>query len=266
MQNGGTSKPTGPIVAAIGGVLLALGSVMTWATASLNIDAFKTAIAQALGVDPSQIPIGSVPSTSKSFAGTSGSDGKIALVCGIIVLLLALVAWARPQFRVPVGVLAIVGGLVGGGLAVYDISKKGDIIAGAKETAAPALAQLGLPSSILDSAFKVSLGIGIYLCVVAGVLAVVGGLMILMQKSAAPVAASGGMATGSAAPPPPSDMGFGASPAAHAPPPSMPAAPAGEATEPLDQPTAPTEPPATPEDEMPPTPPDAGTQEGPSSS
>jgi hypothetical protein len=34
MQNGGTKKPTGPIVAAIGGVLLALGSVMTWATAA----------------------------------------------------------------------------------------------------------------------------------------------------------------------------------------------------------------------------------------
>jgi hypothetical protein len=204
-----------------------------------------------------------VPSTSKSFAGTSGSDGKIALVCGIVVLLLALVVWARPQFRVPVGVLAIVGGLVGGGLALYDISKKGDIVAGAKETAAPALAQLGLPSSILDSAFKVSLGIGIYLCVVAGVVAVVGGLMILMQRSPAPVAASEGMSGGFTAPPPPSDMGFGGSPVA---PPSMPAAPAADATAPTDQPTAPPEPTAPSGDETPPSPPDGGTQEGPSSS
>jgi len=209
VQNGGTNRPTGPIVAAIGGGLLALGSVMTWATASLNLDAFKTAIANALGIDPSQIPVSGVQ-TSKSFAGTSGSDGKVVLVCGIVVLLVALAVWARPQFRVPVGILAIVGGLVGGGFALYDIGKKGDIIAGAKDAAAPALAQVGLDTSILDQVFKVSLGIGIYLCVVAGAVTIVGGLLILTRKGVTASPAMAGTSSSFEPPPPPADMGFGA--------------------------------------------------------
>jgi hypothetical protein len=241
MQNGVSSKPTGPVLAGIGGVLLAIGAVLTWATASLDITAF----AQALGIDPSQIPAGSIQ-TSKSFAGTSGSDGKIALVCGIIVLLLAIGVWARGQLRVPFGILTIVGGLVGGGLALYDISKKGDIIASAKETAGPALAQLGIDPGILDSIFKVSLGIGIWICVVGGALAVVGGLLILMQKSAAP-AAAGGMSAGFT--PPPADAGFGTSSVtgSMSPPPAAPAAtmeapaeaPAAPVAEPAPEPMPP---------------------------
>lgn len=213
MGDRGTNTPIGPGLAAIGGVVLAVGSVLTWAKASVDLNAFAT----ALGIDPAQIPASAAAQTTKSFAGTSSTDGKIALACGIVAIVLALGAFARRELSKPFGGLTIVAGLVGGGFALYDISQKTNVIADAKATAGPSLAAAGIDPGILDKIFKVDLGIGIWLCVAGGALAVIGGVLLFMRGPAA-VPAMGGM---SSAPP---DSGFGSpgAPTMPTPAPSMP--------------------------------------------
>ena len=240
-QREGSGLPMAAMLAVAGGALLAIGSVLTWAKASLNLDVF----AQALGVDPAQLEGAVGAETSQVVSGTSTSDGKLALACGLVVVILGIVAYAKRDRWKILGVVTAIGGLVGGGIALYDISKKDDVISAAKETVGPTLASIGLDASILDDIFEVSLGIGIWVCVIGGIVAVSGGVMMMMSKSSATTPAMAGMPSGAVpeapapapvpAPMPVSDSGFGtssvagsmaaspAAPAAPAPPPEMPA-------------------------------------------
>ncbi len=236
-QRDGSGSPMAAMLAVAGGALLAIGSVLTWAKASLDLDAF----AQALGVDPAQLEGAVGAETSQVVSGTSTSDGKLALACGLVVVILGIVAYAKRDRWKILGVVTAIAGLVGGGIALYDISKKDDVISSAKEAVGPTLASIGLDASILDNIFKVSLGIGIWVCVIGGIVAVLGGLMMMMSKSSATTPAMAGMPSGAVpeapvpAPVPVSDSGFGtssvagsmaaspATPTAPAPPPEMPA-------------------------------------------
>lgn len=174
----------GPILGIVGGAMLVIGSLLTWATVSFNVEN----IANALGVDPSILPAESLG--SKSVTGTKVSDGKIALVCGIIVVLAAVILIAVAGARVLAAAVLMVGGLAGGGIALYDgINGKDDAIS----EGARAFTQAGLPGDV-KSFFNVSIGIGIWICVIGGIAAIVAGLMVLMQKgqTAAPAAMGGG--------------------------------------------------------------------------
>jgi hypothetical protein len=241
----------GAILAVVGGVLLAVGSVLTWAKASIDIEAF----AQALGVDPAQLQGAVGAETSKVVSGTSTSDGKLALVCGLVAVVLGVLAYSKRERWKVLGVVTMVAGVVGGGIALYDITKKDDVIAEAKEAVGPTLASIGLDASILDNIFKVSLGIGIWVCAIGGLVALVGGLMMMMNASSGVAPAMAGMSP--AAPASVPDSGFGTSSVAGsmAPPPPAPAAPA----------TAPPAPaPETPSDAMDPPSGDTGEPDAPS--
>ena len=88
--------------------------------------------------------------------------------------------------RQVVGIVILVGGAVGGGLALYDATiKKNDVI----DNAASAFASAGLPGELRDY-FSFSLGIGIWLCIAGGVVAIVAGIMAMMSRQA-PVAMAG---------------------------------------------------------------------------
>jgi hypothetical protein len=210
------------MLAVAGGVLLAVGSVLTWAKASLDLDAF----AQALGVDPAQLQAAVGVETSKTIAGTSTSDGKLALACGLVAVVLGVIAYLKKDKWKTLGVVTLIAGAVGGGIALYDVTKKDDVISEAKESVGPTLASIGLDSSILDNIFKVSLGIGIWICVIGGIVALLGGLMMMMHRSPVGVPAMDGMSSGGMAPA--SDSGFGTSSVAGsmAPPPLAPDTPA----------------------------------------
>ncbi len=201
---GDSGAPTGATLTAIGGVALAVGSVLTWAKVSLDLKAF----ADALGVDQSALA-GAVGQTTKSFAGTSSNDGKIALACGVVAIVVAVAAYMKRELWMTLGVLAIVAGVVGGGLALYDIGRKGSVLSDAKKSIAPSLTAAGIDPGILDTVFKVTLGIGIWLCAAGGVVAILGGLMLIMKRSAAQPAMAG--MPGGSVPPPMSDSGFGTS-------------------------------------------------------
>jgi hypothetical protein len=212
----------GAMLAVAGGVLLAIGSVLTWAKASIDLDAF----AKALGVDPAQLQGAVGAETSKVVSGTSTSDGKLALAAGLVAVILGVIAYSKRDRWKTLGGVTMVAGLVGGGIALYDITKKDDVIAEAKDAVGPTLASIGLDSSILDNIFKVSLGIGIWVCVIGGIVALLGGFMMMMNRSSVGAPAMAGMPSGAMAPA--SDSGFGTSSVAGsmAPTPPVPATPA----------------------------------------
>jgi Tryptophan-associated transmembrane protein (Trp_oprn_chp) len=168
------SPGAGSIMGLAGGALLIVGSVMTWASVSINVDN----LARALGVDPSAFPAGLLPG-KQSFAGTSSSDGKVALACGVLALVAALLV-IMAKSRTLAGAVLIIGGLVGGGFALYD-GVTGKDKAG--DAAVSALAGKGIPGDV-RSFFDITIGIGIWICVVGGVLAILAGIMIITRKPA----------------------------------------------------------------------------------
>jgi hypothetical protein len=142
--------PIGPVLALIGGALLAIGSFLAWAEVSGG------------GV-------------STSAAGIDGTDGWITLIAGLVAIAVGLVA-LRAGRRM-LAVLAIVAGLVGGGVGVYDaLTAEDSVLDAAAEEIAP---QFGASAEevrvLLDEAIdagqlSISISIGLYMVIVGGVL------------------------------------------------------------------------------------------------
>ena len=209
-----------PLILGIaGGFVLAIGSFLTWATVSVNFDA----LASALGIDPAQIPDSVRAQSTVSVTGWKGGDGKWTFFAGIVVLVFAALLITARNARL-FGILMVVGGAVGAGIALYDATIQKDNVL---NDAASTFAGAGLPGQVSDF-FSVSLGIGIWLCIIGGVVSVIGGIMAIMSGGANAPAMVDGM-TGAGVPPP-SDGGFGTSTVAGSmAPPPPPVAPMAEA-------------------------------------
>jgi hypothetical protein len=202
MENVESPSPsTSMILGIVGGIALAIGSFLTWVTVSVDFDK----IATALGIDPAQIPAAVRAQGTASVTGWKGGDGKWTLVAGIVVAAAAALLTMASSRRI-VGIVMIVGGAVGGGLALYDATiQKNDVI----DNVASTFSGIGLPGVLRDF-FSLSLGIGIWLCIGGGVVAIVAGVMAMTGRASS-VSVAAGIPTGSAPPPPPaSDTGFGA--------------------------------------------------------
>jgi hypothetical protein len=187
------------ILGIVGGIALAIGSFLNWATVSVDFDKIATAI----GIDPADVPPDVRAQGTVSVTGWKGGDGKWTLVAGVVVIVAAVLLSMASSRRV-VGVVMLVGGVVGGGLALYDATiQKNDAI----DNAASTFAGIGLPGQLRDY-FSISLGIGIYLCIAGGVVAIVAGIMAMTSKQ--PVVALSGDPAGFVPPPPTaSDSGAG---------------------------------------------------------
>ena len=238
-----TSRPMGPgaILGIIGGAALVIGSFLTWVTVSLDIAKF----AQILGVDASALQ-SATGSTTFSAAGTHG-DGKITLVVGLIAVVGAILVLVGAARKAGYAVVAVAG-VIGAGICVFEIASKSSQINDALSNAGPALAAAGISADTLKSVFNVSWGIGLWICLAGGVVALIGGIIGLMSKGgpetqSAPMAA--GPVMGS-----PVDSGFDApTPPVAPPPPTVPpvAPPSTDVTPPTittPPPTEPTPPPA----------------------
>jgi len=264
-----TSKPSaGAIVAIVGGIMLAIGSFLTWATVSVDTTALLNKLADTLGVSADQLQGVPTDSFSQSVSGWDGSDGKITLVVAIIIIIAAILMFAMPRIRKAMGVIVILAGLVGGGVAVYDATRVKDVANDAESAAASAagsgLDQLGLSADdIFDGVFDVTAGIGLWVCIAGGVVALVGGVLALRERpgastaamaattattstTAAPAAAG----TGFDAPPAPASTAL-TEPAPTAEPPPVAEPPPAPVAPPA--PTPPETPPATPAPAPPPT-------------
>jgi hypothetical protein len=153
--------PMVALFAIVGGALAAVGSFLAWASVS--------AAGQQV-----------------SAKGTDGSDGYITLVAGIILILygVARLTGNAMGTKKAMAVIAIVAGLVAGGVAVYDaVTAKERVLdeaasqvassAGVSKTAARAL----LDQAVASGQVNISLSFGIFVVIAGGVLGLAGGVM-----------------------------------------------------------------------------------------
>jgi hypothetical protein len=218
----GRSMPVGAILAIVGGALLAIGSFLSWATVS-------------------------GAGTEVSASGMDGSDGVVTLVAGILALACGLLAM-RAGRRV-LAIVAILAGLAGAGLGIYDaVTAKDSVLdAAADQVATQVGATPDEVRALLDDAIdagqlSISISVGLYVVIGGGLLALVGGFLMLGSRgttSAAPAEPAGfatvaspsptpsspPVATSSDPAPPFSGPGDVAPPAAPPAPPPPPAAP-----------------------------------------
>jgi hypothetical protein len=210
----GKASPAGPGLAAVGGLLVAVGSFLTWATLTIDATSFGG------------------QKESQSVQGFDASDGKISLAIGVILIVAGLIAMRSKAAggRRGMGVLAIIGGLAAIALGIFEVMDiKNDLDA--------LVTGLGLPDGVASH----STGIGLWIIIAGGVLGLVGGVMTMASAKAMPAAVTGFTAAppppGAAAPagamdapPPPAGAGSG---------PGVPPAPVPDAPAPTTQPEMP---------------------------
>jgi hypothetical protein len=219
------SKSPTTILGFIGGALLLIGSFLTWVTLTLDVNAFAT----LLGVEPSQLTAAGVTETTSN-TGLKTNAGKITLLAGIIVLVLAVLVAMGKRATKSAGIGMLVAGVIGTGAVLLNLATKDSQINTELDSIAPQLTALGITKEALKNVFELKWAIGIYICLIGGVLAIVAGIMAMRSPTeAAPVAVT------TSAP----AAGFGATP----PTPSAPLAPLAGTLPPSEL--------------MPPTPPDA---------
>jgi hypothetical protein len=206
----GKASSVGPVAAAVGGLLVVVGSFLTWATLTIDATSFGG------------------QKESQSVQGFDASDGKISLAIGVILIVAGLVAMRSKAAggRRGMGILAIVGGLAAIGLGIFEVMDiKNDLDA--------LVSGLGLPDGVASH----SIGIGLWIIIAGGLIGLVGGVLSMTSAKAMPAAAGTGFtpappapgamtpappAGSMDAPPPPAGAGSGPG----VPPPPVPEAPA----------------------------------------
>jgi hypothetical protein len=170
MANVETRGPSTPMILGIvGGVLLGIGSFLNWATVSVNFDA----ITAAIGVVP---PAEVRAQGTASVTGWDVGQGKWTFVTGVVVVI-ASALLVFPSSAQAVAFVVIFGGAVGGSMALYEATvgkdQRLDDLAG--------IFALTLPGS-LRQYFSVSIGVGLWLCIAGGVVAVVAGIIAMVRR------------------------------------------------------------------------------------
>lgn len=154
----GPSAPIAGTMAISGGALLAIGSFLAWAEMSGG-------------------------GTSVTASGIDGSEGWITLVCGLLVLFAGITLLRAGGTRA-IAIVAIVAGLVGWGVGLYDaltakdrvLDDKAEELAGQLGETAEAVRAL-LDQAIDAGELGISLSIGLYMVIAGGALGVAGGVL-----------------------------------------------------------------------------------------
>jgi hypothetical protein len=174
-----------------------VGSIMAWATTSLDMDVVARLVSGSLGVpvDAASLEAAGYRSSATQ-PGTASTAGKVTLVVGLLVATLGVVLIITRN----AAIFILIVGLVGGGVALANMLTMDDRVKGSAPTLAT---QLSVAGSVVDAgalrrAIHVSLHAGIWLCLLGGIGAVIAGLIGLMWRRSAPTMAEG-----------PADMGFG---------------------------------------------------------
>ena len=184
-STGRPSAPMAAILAIVGGALLAIGSFLTWAEVSGG-------------------------GTSVTATGIDGSDGWITLVCGSVVLVAGL-TFLRTGGKRAIAVFAILAGIIGGGLGLYDALTAEDRVLddAAEELATEFGGTKEEVRALLDEAIDsgqlgISLGVGLYMVIAGGALGIVGGILGLRvgPDTAVPMTSSAVAPEGAASIPP----------------------------------------------------------------
>ncbi|ODU24648.1 MAG: hypothetical protein ABT15_00035 [Pseudonocardia sp. SCN 73-27] len=141
------------IVTAVGGLLAIVGSFLPWVT--IRAGAFG----------------------SLSVAGIEG-DGIITLIVGVLILAVGILRLVKPSIPALVQRLPILFGLVVVAIGVY-------VIINLNSTMAAAGGAGGGIAADLAAALDISLGFGLIMTIVGGVVAIVGGVIVSKQRGPA---------------------------------------------------------------------------------
>jgi hypothetical protein len=200
-----TRASIGGILAIIGGALLAVGSFLPWAEVSWG-------------------------GTSVTAQGIDDSYGYFTLAAGSFALVVGIVM--RRGAKRELAVLAVLAGLVGGGVGLYEaLTIRDSVLDAAAEQLAPSFelsteqVRAALNQAIETGQLGLSISIGLYAVIAGGVVALVGGIVGLGGSPSEPAAAE----TSSVAPAAPAASDVGNAPSASSAPPTASAPPADEA-------------------------------------
>jgi hypothetical protein len=144
---------------------MAAGSLMSWAKVSIHLP--------VIGMDE-----------SVSVAGTKG-DGTITVVLAVVILILTAIAAFMAKGRW-MGWIITACAVIATGVGVWDWT---DIKSAGDEVIQGAQAATGgneEAMKMLADGIKVSTGLGLYLVLLGGVLALIGGVMLATKKSPPP--------------------------------------------------------------------------------
>lgn len=167
-------SPAAAVIGLVGGALVVIGSLISWFSISIN----TANLEKALGVDLSNVPQAAALSQTRTVRGTSTGDGKIMLAVGIVILVAALVILLTQVSRILIGIVLLAAGALGAGLGIIDATvQKND-----------ALDQLNSSlGSVLPVAasqiFNLDVGIGLWLCILGAIAAIVAGLMVFVGRA-----------------------------------------------------------------------------------
>lgn len=193
-----TRAPLGGILAIVGGSMLAIGSFLAWAEVSGG-------------------------GTSVTAKGVDGSDGYITLAAGLVCLVAGIVMMRGTKRAL--AILAILAGVVGGGIGLYDaLTAKDSVLDAAAEELAPSFGasteqvRAALDQAIDAGQLSVSISIGLYVVIAGGIVAIVGGIAGLRGSVSEPAGAAD--SSMSAPPPPLATTDVGDIPPAPTPPPA----------------------------------------------
>lgn len=197
-----TRASIGGILAIIGGALLAVGSFLPWAEVSWG-------------------------GTSVTAQGIDDSYGYFTLAAGSFALVVGIVM--RRGAKRELAVLAVLAGLVGGGVGLYEaLTIRDSVLDAAAEQLAPSFelsteqVRAALDQAIDTGQLSLSISIGLYAVIAGGVVALVGGIVGLGGSPSEPAASS-------VAPAAPAATDLGNAPSASSAPPTAAAPPADEA-------------------------------------
>lgn len=157
------------ILVIVGGAMLVVGSFLTWAELS-SVDA--SLVAQ----------------------GVEDSRGYTTLAVGIVSLLVGFVMIRSRSRSRMLAILAVAAGLLGAGVAVYEaLTTKAAVLNAAAEELAPSLGATAAQvrevfEQLIDAGqLSVSVGIGLYVVMGGGIVALLGGFAGLKGPDSAPM-------------------------------------------------------------------------------
>ena len=182
-----TRAPLGGTLAIVGGALLAIGSLLAWAEVSGG-------------------------GTSVTAKGVDGSDGFITLAAGLVALVVGIVMMRGT--RRALAVLAILTGVVGGGIGLYDaLTAKDSVLDAAAEELAPSFGasteqvRAALDQAIDAGQLSVSVSIGLYVVIAGGIVTIVGGIAGMRGSVSEPAGALDFLTSAPSAPLTTTDVG-----------------------------------------------------------
>jgi multisubunit Na+/H+ antiporter MnhF subunit len=153
--------PVTGLLALTGGVLLGIGSFLVWATVSG----------------------GGQPVTAR---GVDASLGFMTLAAGLVALgvgIAVMMRWVQtPELADTLAAFAIFAGVVGCGIGIYGaLTTQDSILDAAAEKLAPSFGSTARARALLDQAvdagrISFTVGIGVYIVIAGGVLALAGGI------------------------------------------------------------------------------------------